>query len=534
MEPTRVLPLITEENITEVSELPARDSAKTRGSHLSGNFIFAILLVSFVSAFPLGHNITGMNSAQDLVVGWLRQVKCQRIGGHPDQNVSKAFVDLSPHDREIEIWCKHVPPEDRERMRDLNPDLNKMWAVTSSIGLLGATVGCLFANTFVQYTGIKWSIMLSSLIFAFGSILGSCAKIAASPEMLVAGRFVLGFGPGVLGVVVPIYITEVSPASVRGAAGIVSSITYRLGSIFGSSLAFPFVFGTDSAWPIIIVMLLVPTVIACVALPFCPESPRQLYISRSNPTAAEKSLQWFRNKSDVREDMEELRKEKESFRGTIGCFGFLQDAKLRRVFLYCAFPAMAEAFCGSFALLFYSTSIFRNLRLDQPSSTAASIGLWCSALLATLASALLVEKLGRRLLLAVSYLGTLATLVFFVVCLTLAQRGDGKANYGSLVCLAANMFFFSLGAQSVPKILPGELFAKEARSAASLLTNVVTSASGLITTLLFPLIIGVAKQYTYLIFAGYTLFLTVFVLLKLPETRGRELNDIQMELKKLK
>lgn len=275
-----------------------------------------------------------------------------------------------------------------------------------------------------------------------------------------------------------------------------------------------------------------PTVIACIGLPFCPESPRYFFIERSNTEAAERSLKWLRKSDDIAADVKELQKEKDSSKEHKGYIAFFRDPQLRKVFSYCALPAMSEGLCGNDAVLFYSTSIFIRLQLDQSTATAASIGVWCAALLATVFSALLVDRVGRRLLLSASYFGTLVTLVVFVICLSVAELGNTNATYGSLICLPANMFFFSLGAESIPTLLPTELFPEEARNTATSSSQMVLYGMGLIATLAFPIIITYAKHYTYLIFVGFTLFLMIFVLRKLPETRGKELKTVQEELEK--
>lgn len=519
-------------------KIPARlgdrpEESKNQASKSSRNLVFAVVLVSLVTCFPVGHCISGMNGAQREVVNWIREITCARLGGEFGRhfpNASKASVNASTLNERTEVWCSHVEKRNEGKILKENPELNRVWAILTSVLYLGSAAGCLTVSTIVQYTGIKWSILVSSIIFAAGSAISACSTLVVAVEMLIVGRLIMGFGSGVLAVVVPVYITEVSPASVRGAAGTVPSAMYRLGFIFGSSLAFPSVFGNAVFWPVIIALQVVPAIGACVGLPFCPESPRHLFIERSEPDAAKKALQWLRRTRDVEEDMEELKKEKASAKETLGCVSFLRNAEMRREFWLCAIPGTSEAFCGFYAVMFYSTSIFNGLEMDQTKATAASIGLWCSGLVATLLSAILVEKMGRRRILELSYIGTLTTLVVLVVCLTLAEYGDEDANYGSLVCLLAYMFFFSIGAVSVPKILPGELFGEEARTTAMSLTQALNYATGLIVALLFPIIITVAKQYTYLIFVGLTLFLTVFVLCKVPETKGKELDTIQGEL----
>lgn len=512
---------------------PKSEPRRNLQSWSSSNLVFVVVLVSFAAAFPCGISITGMNSTENVILEWVRGVKCDRIGGLRSLgflNVSGSPANKSTAQTQAQMWCKEVATKEVDKELETNSELSRIWAVVSSIFLLGATVGSLLTNTLVVYTGIKWTIALSTAVFAFGSVCCACCRVAASPELLIFGRFVLGCGFGIFDVVVPVYLTEISPASVRGAAGTMPSVFYRLGFLFGSALAFPNALGNESSWHIIMTIQVVLAIATGSLLPFCPESPRHLLIECNNINKARRSLKWLRKKVNVEEDLDEIRMEKESSKKPLGYIAFLRDCELMRTLSYCAFTAMSQGFCGNDAILLYSNSIFIGMQLNQVTATAASIGLWGAALMATLLSAFLVEKIGRRLLFSVSYIGTLVTLIGFVICLDLVEGGSETANYGSLVCLLANMFFFSVGAGRVPTTFAGELFGQEARTTATSLVQMMVYGSGMVASLLYPIVVRVAKQFTYLIFAGFTLLLTVFVWRTLPETQGKELSSLQKEL----
>ena len=100
-----------------------------------------------------------------------------------------------------------------------------------------------------------------------------------------------------------------------------------------------------------------------------------------------------------------------------------------------------------------------------------------------------------------------------------------------MVCLFVFFGFFQGGLATVAFILPSELFNQEARSAAASLISAVGAAGALITTFAFPLIFPFLEEYTYLIFIGCVLLTGFYLAWKLPETKGKSINEIQSILR---
>lgn len=152
-------------------------------------------------------------------------------------------------------------------------------------------------------------------------------------------------------------------------------------------------------------------------------------------------------------------------------------------------------------------------------------------LVGSIVSMFAVDKLGRKPLLIVSQVGVILTWITFVICIALTEKGFETAKYGSAACLPMFMLFYSVGSASVPWILSSELFVQEARGTAASLVSAIVWISVFLVTFLFPIIVVVAKHFTFLIFVGILLLATIFILWKLPETKGKRLEDIQVQLK---
>lgn len=142
----------------------------------------------------------------------------------------------------------------------------------------------------------------------FLGIIGAClmgfTKFSSSYELLFIGRFIIGVncgefasfshylshsllmlnGPvhvsGLNTSLVPMYISEIAPLNLRGGLGTVNQLAVTLGLAISQILGIEQILGTDDGWPILLGLAVFPPVLQLLLLPFCPESPRYLLITK--------------------------------------------------------------------------------------------------------------------------------------------------------------------------------------------------------------------------------------------------------------
>ncbi|XP_055348681.1 solute carrier family 2, facilitated glucose transporter member 1-like [Paramacrobiotus metropolitanus] len=307
---------------------------------------------------------------------------------------------------------------------------------------------------------------------------------------------------------------------------------YVLGLIVTTAIGFPSALGTEAGWPWLVSIVVIPVVVSCIALPFCPESPRYLYIENNDEHHAAEALVWFRGTSKIQDEMEEMHVEIDHMKGLrkVSVWGLFTDPYLRKISILTAVPMLVHQFCGFHCVTFYSTSIFESVGLRQLYSVYATMGVWCCYFASLFISMFLVDRLGRRTLLLISQCGMIVALILFVIFACVTESGVEGTQYGSAACLPFFIVCFALGSAAIPWILPGEMFPQEAHSSAASFIASVSWASAILTTFLFPIVEHAAKQYTFLIFAGLVILGTVHVAWKLPETKGKTIDEIQTSL----
>lgn len=139
---------------------------------------------------------------------------------------------------------------------------------------LGALIGAINQGWIADKISRKYSIVVAVVIFTIGSILQT-ASIEYS--MLVIGRLIGGIGIGMLSMVAPLYISEISPPEIRGALLVLEELSI----VFGIVVAFWITYGTQHmngewAWRLPFLLQLIPGLVLGMGILFLPFSPRWL------------------------------------------------------------------------------------------------------------------------------------------------------------------------------------------------------------------------------------------------------------------
>ncbi|XP_055348066.1 solute carrier family 2, facilitated glucose transporter member 1-like [Paramacrobiotus metropolitanus] len=495
---------------------------------LTVRLALALLAATLGTWFTGGLVLSALNVPQYIVQDWVRSVKCQRLGGAFLSN----YTNITVPDETVALWCSAIPPEHLSQALSQNTELSTLWALFSSMVCVGAMIGSLATGPVIRLLGVKRSLMCGSITQALGCVMCSISPLASSWEMFLTGRIIVGIGLGMSTVVGPVYTGEIAPVSLRGAAGTLPTVMYILGLLTITSISFPSALGTEAGWPWLISIAVIPAVISCIALPFCPESPRFLYMERNDKQHATEALVWFRQTSQVKDEMEEMHTEIDHMQGVheVSMLRLFTDPYLRKITILTGIPMLVHQFCGCHSITFYSTAIFESVGLQRLNAVYATLGVWCCYTVAVVISMFLIDRAGRRTLLLISQGGMLVALTMFVVFVSVGDTGVHGMQYGSAVCIPLFIAFFAVGMDPIPWILPGDLFPQEAHSSAARFTSFLSWGSATLVTFLFPIIEAAAKQYTFLIFIGFLVLGTVHVAWKLPETKGKTIDEIQMSL----
>ncbi|XP_055605553.1 facilitated trehalose transporter Tret1-2 homolog [Uranotaenia lowii] len=342
---------------------------------------------------------------------------------------------------------------------------------------------------------------------------------------------------------------------IRGTVGSFFQQMINLGILYAYGLA-----ALLNTFQLSVLCGLVPVVFGVLFF-FMPDSPTHLVLQINERKAVE-AIKWLRGpKFDATKEVNEIRALQQSVTaaaqqqrnqseelhpsssdhqcqlpfdkrssGCCCCESFTHPATVRALAIMLGLMFLLQM-SGFSSLLFYSTSIFGEVQVTIDPELATIIA-GAMQVPGTLMSSLVVDRVGRRmLLLASGSIMFVSFLVLGVYLLLLSRDQVDELGWLPLTTLSLYVTFYSLGFGPIPWLMLGELFSPDVKGPASSLANMTNFAMSFAMARLFPeLRDAVGIGTTLIIFAGCCLLAVVFVALLVPETNGKSLNEIQRML----
>ncbi|KAJ3175550.1 Solute carrier 2, facilitated glucose transporter member 3 [Irineochytrium annulatum] len=425
------------------------------------------------------------------------------------------------------------------------------WGTFVSLFLLGGIIGGLSGGHLSTTYGRRRILILNNVAFiSTGLLLG----LAPSVPQLYLGRFVAGLGAGIGTVVVPLYISEISPVARRGSLGSLNQLSIVIGVLL-SQVAGMFL-STREGWRILLALTIGPSILQIALIPFSVETPKWLS-SHGLVYDARQSLAALRGKdANIEDELAELMSsagnngaddDVEASTSGGGNNSSSADAlignragggrthvvrspatitelfstkALRRPLMAAFGLQLAQQFSGINAAVFYSTDIFSK---TYSAKTAIMLTLVVSVvnLIMTLISTSLIEKLGRRSLLLAAQIGMAAASTTVVLA--------SRLNLGSgVIVLALTVFVgsFGIGLGSIPWLILPELVPSYAVGSAASICTAINWASAFTVAFFFPSVVAALGLDVFAVFALLLVGFIGFTYNYVPETKGLTVEEV--------
>lgn len=314
-----------------------------------------------------------------------------------------------------------------------------------SMAVAGAIVGAAVGGWMNDRFGRRPSILFADVLFFVGAIIMAVAPI---PEIIILGRIFVGLGVGMASMTSPLYISEASPARIRGALVSSNGLLITGGQFLSYLINLAFT-RTKGTWRWMLGVAAVPAFVQFILMLMLPESPRWLYRKDRKEEAAD-ILRKIYPSHEVEKEIEGLRLSVETEiaeEGSVdgqGAFSKLKkglgNVVVRRGLVAGILVQVAQQFVGINTVMYYSPTIVQ-LAGYASNSTALALSLITSGLnaIGSIVSILLVDRAGRRNLMLYSLVGIFTCLallsgVFFgVASHSPAVESLSKVN-GNLTC----------------------------------------------------------------------------------------------------
>lgn len=407
-----------------------------------------------------------------------------------------------------------------------------------SSALFGCLIGSAFSGYFTDKYGRKIPLLIAAFLFIFTSI--GTGAFNSFPVFMIF-RILGGIGIGIASNVSPIYIAEISPAHMRGRLVAINQLTIAIG-VLGAQLtnmliAEPvpvdasdnFIFNSwngQEGWRWMFWACSVPASLFFILMWLVPESPRWL----AKAGKKDKAFKIFERiggseyaKNETLEIYQTIEKTENS--GPKEGFVHLFSKQLAPILILGIVLAVFQQWCGINVIFNYAEEVFSAAGYGI-SGTLFNIVLTGSvSLIFTIAAMFMVDKLGRKALMLTGS-GGLA-IVFVIIAAGYFMQIKG---FFMLFWVVTAIAIYCLTLAPVTWVLLSEIFPNRVRGHAMSVATFALWLSCAILTLSFPFLnkafgaSGTFALYAFICFTGF-----FYLLKKLPETKGKSLEQIEME-----
>lgn len=466
------------------------------------------------------------------------------------------------------------------------------WSV--SCLTLTATLGMMFAGPLSDWFGRKKVLLLCAVVYSVSAILSA---VATSFWFLVVARMIGGFAVGASLILAPMYIAEIAPARARGR--LVSfnqfNIVIGISAAFFSNLMVLKLGKSDAAWAQalqfgphnwrwMLGLETFPALLYFVTLFAVPESPRWLLL-RGRAAEALEVMRRAVGEAEARSQIEQIQQSlgTEADRQQAPIAELLLPA-LRKVLIIGLVVGIVQQITGINAVFFYAPMIFQQSGLGTDAAFTQAVVVGLINVVFTVVAIGLVDKLGRRPLLAGGLAGITVSMLLlgggfksatytltpdalrnppagldaarlaplhgqvhgsdlaFKRALRSALGNEQAAQFeadliarairanASLILIGILGFVasFAVSVGPVMWVLFSEMFPNRVRGLAISFVGLVNSAVSFTVQLVFPWeLANLGSAATFFIYGGFAALGLIFVLAVLPETKGRTLEELE-------
>jgi len=390
---------------------------------------------------------------------------------------------------------------------------------------LGAFISVPVAGPLMESFGRRNTIVLACLPMFLG---WACIALSRAVWLMYLGRIMTGFAASLYSVVVPIYIGEIASTRLRGVLGTLFQLFVVLGlvNMYG--------FGMSIKWKYLAYGAMGMPVITCVVVMAQHETPNWL-IKNRRIVEAKGVLKYFRDTDNISDELAELINSRQGETSDDGLSGhngskpLYKDKVALKVIFYMFMMMLTNQLCGVNVVLTFTDSIFQTAGVSiRPELAGLCVGL--VMLLVTFMSTPIIGRVNRRQLLFFSLL----CCSIAMVCFGFFFHFQPGPSYGwvPIVCLVLFILSFSVGMGPLCFVLLGDFSLPRLAALAGTISGLTNWGCAFLTTFLFY---DMEREFglagTFWFYGACAAAGAAFVVMILPETKGKSFQEIELALK---
>ena len=398
--------------------------------------------------------------------------------------------------------------------------------------LIGSIIGVLCAGSLSDYIGRKITMLISAAFFSISAI--GCA-VCGSFDALVAFRIIGGVGIGIVSIVSPIYISEVSPAKIRGTLVSLYQLAVTAGFLLAYLANWTIDAGIDpsaaadaglwsrmfnaEAWRGMLGSETLPALLFLFIIFFIPESPKWLIIKGKPSEATAVLSRILGSEDEINAEVEATRSSSGEDKGSWS--DLLKPGILVAVLAGCAIAILGQ-FMGVNAVLYYGPKIFSEAGFDNPMFSTVLVGLVNFA--TTVLAVFIIDRVGRKQLI---YWGVSGMIICLIAIGIYFATGGALGNGFMLAFFLAYVFCCAISISAIVFVLLSEMYPNSIRGRAMSLAGFMLWVGTYLVGQLTPVLLEWSQAGTFFIFAVMCVPYMLIMWKVIPETTGKTLEEIE-------
>lgn len=398
-----------------------------------------------------------------------------------------------------------------------------MHGMAVAIALYGTVIGALFGGIPADKYGRKVSLLWIGLLY-FVSALGS----ALAPDILLfmIFRFIGGLGVGASSVVAPMYISEIAPAKNRG----LLVALFQFNIVFGILMAYFSNYliemaNLNESWRWMLGVEAIPALAYTLLTIRVPKSPRWL-IAHQNKVGEATAILTKTDPEGVEEAIRLAIEERSHEERKVGFSVLFNKTHIKTTFL-AVMIALFNQLSGINAIIYFAPRVFDLAGIDEESALLSTIGIGVVNMAATMSGLYLIDRIGRKKLMLIGSAGYIISLLLMAYSFSGGIISPSYLPFFVFIFIASH----AVGQGSVIWVFISEIFPNETRAYGQSVGSFTHWILAAVIANVFPFFASTFGPVSIFGFFAVMMGLQLFwVITRMPETKGKSLEEIQQDL----
>ncbi|HCN59823.1 MULTISPECIES: D-xylose transporter XylE [Mammaliicoccus] len=405
--------------------------------------------------------------------------------------------------------------------------------ITVSSALIGCIIGGILSSNISKSLGRKKSLQVAAILFIISAVLSGYPEFLFFDRgestlglliMFNIYRIIGGIGVGLASAISPMYISEISPSSIRGRLVSWNQFAIIFGMLVVYFVNYGITFGQSQSWVDLIgwrymfMTEAIPAVVFFVLLFLVPETPRYLILVNKDKDALNvlnKIYSSSEHAKKVLNDILSTKSKTKEIKAPLFSFG-------KTVIIIGILLSIFQQFIGINVALYYAPRIFENLGVGSNTSMMQTVVMGLVNVIFTLIAIIYVDKFGRKPLLIIGSTGMAIGMIGMSVL-----TANGIFGIITLIFMVIYTASFMMSWGPIIWVLLSEIFPNRIRSGAMAIAVAVQWLANFTITSTYPFMMDISGTMTYGFYAAMSILSGIFVWKFIPETKGKTLEELE-------